>query len=318
MLRKVAVAAASKPHVEIRQDGDQFYIKTSTTVRTTEINFKVGEGFEEETVDGRKCRVRPQRRAAFRGPLLRAAARRAPACLRGGWCASPARPCTGGLQRGFVRAGCPGLGTRSSAVRPHPTQAAASALRLEGRGTPAAAASAVGAGAAAGGGCGARAAATSPVAGGTAALASPRPPVPGSPGPRGRPGSGFSGLAGQHLSLRPSAWFLKERRSPSQSEADSGWGDGPRALSVLKRESVCLCGARPQGWTVDGMDSGRKPAAGHARLPWQKSLLVEQNEGSVSVYSEGRWKIVAAAISYLKGDKMSPSLSPAFKTKKHE
>ena len=60
MLRKVAVAAASKPHVEIRQDGDQFYIKTSTTVRTTEINFKVGEGFEEETVDGRKCRVRSQ------------------------------------------------------------------------------------------------------------------------------------------------------------------------------------------------------------------------------------------------------------------
>lgn len=61
MLRKVAVAAASKPHVEIRQDGDQFYIKTSTTVRTTEINFKVGEDFEEETVDGRKCRVRPQK-----------------------------------------------------------------------------------------------------------------------------------------------------------------------------------------------------------------------------------------------------------------
>lgn len=60
MLRKVAVAAASKPHVEIRQDGDQFYIKTSTTVRTTEINFKVGEGFEEETVDGRKCRVSPK------------------------------------------------------------------------------------------------------------------------------------------------------------------------------------------------------------------------------------------------------------------
>ncbi|XP_043933760.1 cellular retinoic acid-binding protein 1 [Protopterus annectens] len=56
MLRKVAVAAASKPHVEIRQDGDQFYIKTWTTVRTTEINFKIGEEFQEETVDGRKCR----------------------------------------------------------------------------------------------------------------------------------------------------------------------------------------------------------------------------------------------------------------------
>lgn len=57
MLRKVAVAAASKPHVEIRQDGEQFYIKTSTTVRTTEINFHIGEEFDEETVDGRKCKV---------------------------------------------------------------------------------------------------------------------------------------------------------------------------------------------------------------------------------------------------------------------
>ncbi|XP_066557800.1 cellular retinoic acid-binding protein 1a [Amia ocellicauda] len=56
MLRKVAGAAASKPHVEIRQNGEQFYIKTSTTVRTTEINFHIGEEFEEETVDGRKCR----------------------------------------------------------------------------------------------------------------------------------------------------------------------------------------------------------------------------------------------------------------------
>ncbi|XP_008403862.1 cellular retinoic acid-binding protein 1 [Poecilia reticulata] len=56
MLRKVAGAAASKPHVEIKQSGDHFYIKTSTTVRTTEINFIVGEEFNEETVDGRKCK----------------------------------------------------------------------------------------------------------------------------------------------------------------------------------------------------------------------------------------------------------------------
>lgn len=56
MLRKVAVAAASNPHVEIRQDGEQFYIKTSTSVRTTEINFRIGEEFNEETVDGRKCK----------------------------------------------------------------------------------------------------------------------------------------------------------------------------------------------------------------------------------------------------------------------
>lgn len=59
MLRKVANAAASKPHVEIRQNGEQFYIKTSTTVRTTEINFQVGQEFNEETVDGRKCKSLP-------------------------------------------------------------------------------------------------------------------------------------------------------------------------------------------------------------------------------------------------------------------
>ncbi|CAJ1049268.1 cellular retinoic acid-binding protein 1 [Xyrichtys novacula] len=56
MLRKVAVAAASKPHVEIKQNGEHFYIKTWTTIRTTEINFLIGEEFNEETVDGRKCK----------------------------------------------------------------------------------------------------------------------------------------------------------------------------------------------------------------------------------------------------------------------
>lgn len=59
MLRKIAVAAASKPAVEIKQEGDTFYIKTSTTVRTTEINFQIGEEFEEQTVDGRPCKVSP-------------------------------------------------------------------------------------------------------------------------------------------------------------------------------------------------------------------------------------------------------------------
>uniref|UniRef100_A0A8C5SIA0 Cellular retinoic acid binding protein 2 n=1 Tax=Laticauda laticaudata TaxID=8630 RepID=A0A8C5SIA0_LATLA len=58
MLRKIAVAAASKPAVEIKQQGPSFYIKTSTTVRTTEIRFEVGEEFEEQTVDGRPCKVR--------------------------------------------------------------------------------------------------------------------------------------------------------------------------------------------------------------------------------------------------------------------
>ncbi|KAK7933479.1 hypothetical protein WMY93_004375 [Mugilogobius chulae] len=67
MLRKVAVAAASKPHVEIRQSGEHFYIKTSTTVRTTEINFTIGEEFTEETVDGRKCRLSALRTSPWGG-----------------------------------------------------------------------------------------------------------------------------------------------------------------------------------------------------------------------------------------------------------
>lgn len=103
MLRKVAVAAASKPHVEIRQDGDRFYIKTSTTVRTTEINFKVGEGFEEETVDGRKCRVSSARAARTpRPPRFAARGARTPA---------------GRVHRRFAdlgAAGSPGLGEGKS------------------------------------------------------------------------------------------------------------------------------------------------------------------------------------------------------------
>ncbi|MBN3310449.1 cellular retinoic acid-binding protein 2 [Amia ocellicauda] len=60
MLRKIAVAAASKPAVEVRQQGETFYIKTSTSVRTTEINFTVGEQFTEQTVDGRPCNSFPR------------------------------------------------------------------------------------------------------------------------------------------------------------------------------------------------------------------------------------------------------------------
>lgn len=57
MLRKIAVKAASKPLVEITQDGETLSIKTSTTVRTTHITFTVGQEFNETTVDGRPCTV---------------------------------------------------------------------------------------------------------------------------------------------------------------------------------------------------------------------------------------------------------------------
>ncbi|KAF6720620.1 Cellular retinoic acid-binding protein 2 [Oryzias melastigma] len=56
-LRKIAVAAASSPAVEIAQQGDNLSIKTSTSVRTTHVSFTVGQSFSEATVDGRPCTV---------------------------------------------------------------------------------------------------------------------------------------------------------------------------------------------------------------------------------------------------------------------
>lgn len=58
-LRKIAVAAASKPAVEITQQGESLSIQTSTSVRTTHVSFTVGESFNEATVDGRPCTVIP-------------------------------------------------------------------------------------------------------------------------------------------------------------------------------------------------------------------------------------------------------------------
>ena len=57
MMRVIAVKAASKPLVEITQDGETLSIKTSTSVRTTHITFTVGQEFNEATVDGRPCTV---------------------------------------------------------------------------------------------------------------------------------------------------------------------------------------------------------------------------------------------------------------------
>uniref|UniRef100_A0A8C1YIV4 Secretory carrier-associated membrane protein 3-like n=1 Tax=Cyprinus carpio TaxID=7962 RepID=A0A8C1YIV4_CYPCA len=59
-LRKIAVAAASKPAVEITQQGESLSIQTSTSVRTTHVSFTVGESFSEATVDGRPCTSFPK------------------------------------------------------------------------------------------------------------------------------------------------------------------------------------------------------------------------------------------------------------------
>jgi len=60
MLRMVAVKAASKPQVDITQDGETLSIRTSTPVRTTHITFTVGQEFNEATVDGRPCTSLPR------------------------------------------------------------------------------------------------------------------------------------------------------------------------------------------------------------------------------------------------------------------
>ncbi|CAL8396974.1 cellular retinoic acid-binding protein 2b [Gadus morhua] len=59
-VRKIAVAAASSPAVEISQDGESLHIQTSTSVRTTQVSFTVGQSFNETTVDGRPCTSFPK------------------------------------------------------------------------------------------------------------------------------------------------------------------------------------------------------------------------------------------------------------------
>nr|ABX75508.1 fatty acid binding protein [Lycosa singoriensis] len=49
--------ALSKPVVEIKQDGDYFILKTTTTFKTSEIKFKLDEEFEETRMDGSVCKT---------------------------------------------------------------------------------------------------------------------------------------------------------------------------------------------------------------------------------------------------------------------
>merc|ERR1712198_253214 len=51
ILRKAATA--STPVMEVTEEGGQWTIKTSTTLKSMELKFKVGENFEETTPDGR-------------------------------------------------------------------------------------------------------------------------------------------------------------------------------------------------------------------------------------------------------------------------
>lgn len=47
----------TKPTVIISQEGDKVAIRTQSTFKNTEINFKLGEEFDEVTADDRNCKV---------------------------------------------------------------------------------------------------------------------------------------------------------------------------------------------------------------------------------------------------------------------
>lgn len=54
-LRKIANLA--KPSLHITIDGDNWNVQTHSTVKNTEIKFKLGEEFEETTADGRTVKT---------------------------------------------------------------------------------------------------------------------------------------------------------------------------------------------------------------------------------------------------------------------
>lgn len=55
MLRKMATTL--KPDVVFVADGDSYKMRTESTFKNTEITFKFGEEFDEETADGRKMKT---------------------------------------------------------------------------------------------------------------------------------------------------------------------------------------------------------------------------------------------------------------------
>lgn len=54
------VGNLTKPTTIISVDGDKVTVKTQSTIKNTELNFKLGEEFDETTADDRKVKVRLQ------------------------------------------------------------------------------------------------------------------------------------------------------------------------------------------------------------------------------------------------------------------
>lgn len=56
-IAKRTLAATAKPTIEISEENGVYTLKTSSIFKNTSISFKLGEEFDEETADGRKCKV---------------------------------------------------------------------------------------------------------------------------------------------------------------------------------------------------------------------------------------------------------------------
>uniref|UniRef100_D3TLL9 Fatty acid-binding protein, muscle n=1 Tax=Glossina morsitans morsitans TaxID=37546 RepID=D3TLL9_GLOMM len=54
VLRKMGNSVS--PTVELKLDGEKYSLTTSSTFKTSTITFKLGEEFDEETLDGRKVK----------------------------------------------------------------------------------------------------------------------------------------------------------------------------------------------------------------------------------------------------------------------
>lgn len=52
------MGSMAKPDVVITRDGDDMCVKTESTFKTSEFHFEIGKPFDEETLDGRKTKVK--------------------------------------------------------------------------------------------------------------------------------------------------------------------------------------------------------------------------------------------------------------------
>lgn len=50
------VGNSVQPTVELKKNGDQYTLLTTSTFKNSEIHFRLGKEFEEETLDGRKVK----------------------------------------------------------------------------------------------------------------------------------------------------------------------------------------------------------------------------------------------------------------------